>query len=293
MINTDRPRLCLAVFCLGALCTPAHAAGGDPNPVRIEIGYTADDNVNRAADTKQKLSDDIFSASLSQSAIFPLTDRTRVVVTGLLTAEKLRRLVGLDRISLGIQGEFQYRTSGEFFAPTFGFVGRAWLDEYNAGMRSGQRYSVGANLRQALTDRIHFFGALAANSRNADSAVFDGRDYAARFNLDYSLSRDATLYLGGEYRSGDTVTSAPDSAAYESIAKADAPDDAYAHRGLVAYRYEAKTVLWTLGYNRRLGPNDSIDLWWRRADSTPTATGPLGTSRYSANQYSIAYLIRF
>src|SRR4026209_1170212 len=123
MINTDRPRLCLAVFCLGALCTPAHAAGGAPSPVRIEIGYTADDNVNRGADTKQKLSDDIFSASLSQSAIFPLTDRTRVVVTGLLTAEKLRRLVGLDRISLGIQGEFQYRTSGEFFAPTFGFVG--------------------------------------------------------------------------------------------------------------------------------------------------------------------------
>jgi hypothetical protein len=160
-------------------------------------------------------------------------------------------------------------------------------------MRSGQRYSVGANMRQSLTDRIHLFAALAANSRNAESAVFDGRDYAGRFNLDYAVDREGTLYLGGEYRRGDTVTSAPDLPAYEAIAKVDAPDDAFADRGLVAYRYEAKTVLWTLGYNRRLGPNDSIDLWWRRAESTPTATGPLGTSRYSANQYSISYLIRF
>jgi hypothetical protein len=257
--------------------------------VRTEIGYTRDDNINRARDAREKLSDDLYSVNVAKSATFPLTDHTRMVVTGFMNAEKLRRFKGLDRIALGVQGEFQYRTSAEFFAPTFGIFGRALLDEYRSELRSGQRYSVGVNLRQSLSDRINWFAALAVNARNAESAVFDAREYAARFNLDYSLGRDGALYLGGEYRRGDAVTSAPDSPAYDAIAKVDAPDDAYRARGLVAYRYEAKTVLWTLGYNLRLGPSDSIDFSWRQAESTPTR----GALRYYANQYSIAYLIRF
>lgn len=264
------------------------------NPVRIELGYTRDDNVNRVRAAHEKLSDDIFSANVSKSTIFPVTDHTRVLVTGFLNAEKLRRFSGLDRISLGVQGEFQYRTSAEFFAPTFGLFGRASLDEYRSGLRSGQRYSVGVNLRQSLTDRIDLFTALARNWRNAESTVFDVRDSTLRFNLDYSLGRDGALYVGGEYRRGDTVTSAPDSPAYGGLAKAEAPDDAYGGRGLVAYRYEAKTVLWTLGYNRPFGPRDAIDLSWRLAEATPTHSGVAGgSSRYYASQFSIAYLMRF
>jgi hypothetical protein len=285
-----RPRLyfCLGLWCLGVSGTPTQAGPtGDQNPIRLEIGYTRDDNVNRGRE--EKVSDDIFSATVSTSAIFPVNERARVLVTGFLNAEKLASIKGLDRISLGLQGELQYRTSGAFFAPTFGVVGRALHDEYDSGMRSGQRYALGVNLRQALTDRINLFTALGASWRSAGNSVFDGKDYAARFNLDYALGRDATLYLGGEYRRGDTVTSAPDSPVYEAIAKADAPDDAYANRGFVAYRYDASTVLWTLGWNLRLGPNDSIDLWWRRAESTPTSS----SLRYTANQYSIGYLIRF
>jgi len=269
------------------------------NPVRVEAGYTLDDNVNRARDGADKLSDDIYSVNVSKSAIFPVTSHTRVLVSGFLNGEKLRRFRGLERVSGGVQGEFQYRTSGEFGAPTFGVFGRASLDEYHSELRSGQRYSLGVNLRQSLTDRIDLFAALAGNWRHAESAVFDGRDYAARFNLDYSLGRDGALYLGGEYRRGDTVTSAPVSLAYGDIAKISAPDDAYGGRGLVAYRYDAKTVLWTLGYNRPLGPRDSIDFSLRRAESTPTSAGATGlyssggSSRYYANQYSIAYLMRF
>lgn len=264
------------------------------SPVRVEIGYTRDDNVNRTRSGSERLSDDIFSVNVSKSTTLPVTAHSRVLATGFLNAEKPRRFSGLERIALGVQGEFQYRTSAEFFAPTFGVFARASLDEYDSELRSGQRYTIGMNLRQSLTDRIELFAALARNWRNAESTVFDGRDYAARFHLDYSLGRDGALYLGGEYRRGDAVTSAPDSPAYGNLAKAEAPDDAYAGRGLVAYRYAAKTVLWTLGYNRPLGPRNAIDLSWRRAEATPTYSGVAGgSSRYYANQFSIAYLMRF
>jgi hypothetical protein len=61
-------------------------------------------------------------------------------------------------------------------------------------------------------------------------------------------------------------------------------------------------VIWTLGYNRPLGARDSIDFSWRRAQSTSlqppvaagiTLGGGIGTPRYTTNQYSIVYLMRF
>jgi len=268
------------------------------NPVRVEAAYAWDDNLTRARDAADKLSDHIYSLNVSKGAVFPVTLYTRVVVSGFVNGDKLRTYTGLDRISGGVQGEFQYRASGEFDAPTFGIFGRASLDDYHSELRSGYRASLGVTARQSLTDRIDLFGALAGNMRHARNDVFDARDYSARFNLDYSLGRAGALYLGGEYRRGDTVTTAPLSDAYRDLAKVFVQDDAYGDRSLVAYRYEAKTVLWTLGYNRPLGPRDSIDFSWRQAQSRPTSSGATGlyatgSSRYYANQYSIAYLMRF
>ena len=272
------------------------------NPVRVEAAYTFDDNLNRARDAGGKLSDRIYSLNVSKGTSFPVTDHTRVLLAGFLNGDKMYTFTGLDRLSGGVQGELQYRTSAEFDAPTFGIFGRASRDEYDSRIRSGSRYSIGATVRQSLTDRIDLFGSLANNARHAESAVFDAKDYALRLNLDYSLGRAGALYLGGEYRRGDSVSSAPTSAGYGSSAKAFVEDVAFGDRQLTAYRYDARIVLWTLGYNRPLGPMDSIDFSWRRAESTPTgastavgyaAAGTTGNSRYTANQYSIAYLMRF
>ena len=277
------------------------------NPVRVEAGYTWDDNLTRARDAADKLSDQIYGLNLSKGMNLHVNDHARVVVTGFLSGERFHTYTHLDRFSGGVQGEFQYRTSGEFDAPTFGIFGRMSLDEYDSQLRTGYRYSVGVTARQSLTDRIDAYGALASNVRNARSEVFDARDYSARFKLDYSLGRAGSLYFGGEYRRGDTVTSAPASLAYTSVAysglaKVSVQDDAYGNRSLLAYRYEARTELWTLGYNLPLGPRDSVDFSWRHARSTPTSVGVTttysagstgGTSSYTGNQYSLAYLMRF
>jgi len=265
------------------------------DPLRVEAGLTWDNNLNRAKDASEKISDRIYTLNVSKGMIFPVTDHARVVVSGFLNGDKLYTITGLDRFSGGVNGEFQYRTSGEFDALTLGLFGRASIDEYNSNMRSGNRYSLGINARQALTDRIDILGALMRNFRDSRSEVFDGRDYSARINLDYALGQSGSLYAGGEYRRGDTVTSAPNSLSYGALAKVSAPDDAFA--GLLAYRFEARTTIWTLGYNYPLGPRDSLDFSWRYARATPTGpvSNPLYSSSgsYTANIYSIAYLMRF
>ncbi len=268
------------------------------DPLRVEASMMWDDNLNRARDASEKLSDRIYGINVSTGTNFALSNNARVVVSGFLSGDKLYNYTGLDRFSGGANGELQYRTSAEFDAVTFGLFGRATVDEYNASIRSGQRYSLGLNARQSLTDRIDIFGALARNIRDARSKVFDGRDYSARVNLDYALGRNSSMYLGGEYRRGDTVTSAPVSLSYGALAKDTIADNAYGAGGMQAYRYEARTTIWTIGYNYPLGPRDSIDFSWRYARSTPTSqvNNPLyatGNSTYTANQYSIAYLMRF
>jgi hypothetical protein len=263
------------------------------------------DNVTRAPDsTSLRLSDHIYSVAVTKTAASPLTRHTRLLFSGFVNGEKFYTYTGLDRASVGVRAEMQYRTSGDFSAPTFGLFARAVYDEYSSNLRRGTRYAYGLNARQSWTDRIDAFAAYTRSERDANHAVFDGQDWSALANIDFSLGQAGMIYLGGEYRRGDTVTtSAPPGIGYGGYARALVRDDAYAdNMQLFAYRLEAKTVLWTLGYNRPLGARDAIDFSWRRAQSTslqpPVAAGTtlgsdIGTPRYTTNQYSIVYLIRF
>ena len=188
-------------------------------------------------------------------------------------------------------------------APTFGLFARSGYDEYSSALRRGWRHAFGVTARQSWTDRIEAFGAYTNTHRSANSDVFEGRDWSVRANLDYSLAASGVLYLGGEYRRGDVaITSGAPGAGYGGYAKAVVQDDAYGdNTQLFAYRIEAKTVIWTLGYNLPLGPRDALDFSWRRADSTslqsPVAggsgLGSAGTPRYTVDQLSLVYLMRF
>jgi len=276
----------------------APAAASAPlfsNPMRVEASIQWDDNISRASDGSDKLSDRVYGLNVGQSYFVPLGERMRLVASGFLSGDKFAHTPGLDRFSGGGQGELQYRAAGEFFTPIFGLLGRIAFDEYAGQLRSGHRYALGVTYRQALSDRIELFAALTGTGRNAENDVFDGKDYGARFNLDYALGRAGALYLGGEYRRGDTVSSMRPPAGYTPPAKAMAPDDAFGGNAFTAYRLEAKTTLWTLGYNLPLGARDSLDLSGRRVRSTATgaAGGGAGNSRYTATQLSLAYLMRF
>ena len=273
------------------------------DPVRVEGGYMWDDNVTRApdADPSNQLSDHVYSIAVTKSTAIPLGSNTRLLLAGFANGEQYYTYNGLDRAGVGARAEIQYRSSAEFTAPTFGLFARSGYDEYSSALRRGWRHALGVNARQSWTDRIEAFAAYENRKREASNDVFDGRDWSARANLDYSLGSSGALYLGGEYRRGDTVTTtAPPGPGYGGYAKAVVQDDAFPDNDLFAYRIEAKTVVWTLGYNLPLGARDALDFSWRRAEATSlqppvsgTGLGASGTPRYTVNQYSLVYLMRF
>jgi hypothetical protein len=282
-------------LCVGLASASSALLADEALDIRVEASVTYDSNIARSRGAGNVLSDVIYNLNAGKNFIFPLTENLRATVLGTAGYEGFSRYSGLSRFFLGVDGELQYRASGEFAAPTFGLFGRAAVDFYDSDLRDGYRYTVGGRVLQPVTDKIDLFAALAYNRRDGKSRVFDNEEYSARLNLDYSLSAKGTLYLGAEYRRGQTVSSARPELAFVDVAQAIVLDDAF-NDGRGAYRLKAKTWIATLGYSHGLQEDQSLDFSVRWVQSTalsrPTFPGA-GIVRYYDAQATIAYLIRF
>ena len=266
-----------------------------PTDIQVDAGFMFDSNVTRAKLPGEKLPDRIYSVNASKSKIYPINENVRAIVTGTIGGEKFDNYHRLSRAMAGLQGEIIYRPSTEFDAPTFAAFAQSTAERYQSTLRNGYRYSVGVSIRQPITDRINLFGAVTYNERFGKSAVFNNRFNAVRLNVDYTLSSTETIYVTGEYRRGQIVSTGLPSLENIEVADVFVQDDAYPSGQFFSYRFDGKTVLSTLGYNLGLGPRHSLDLSWRRAQSTPAFRPAFATSptSYIADQYSIVYLIRF
>lgn len=293
-------RLCrlltLASACAACWVSAAHA-GADGLRVRVSADYTWDDNVPRAT-SDQRLSDSF--ATLTAVATLPLqlTQQSRVLFSATLGGQKFDHFSGLDHAFANFQGEVQYRSSGRYTAPIWAVFLRQSTEMYNSSdLRDGYHLTAGVSVRKPVTDRIFLFGALAYNQGNARSAVFDTKDVSLRGNIDYSLARRHTIYLGLEYRQGDSVSTGLPSLAFLDISKAVVTDDVFTNPQRLDYRFEARTGLVTLGYNFSVTERQSLDISYRAVYSQPIDQPPssvtTSTIYYLDQQITVSYLIRF
>ncbi len=265
-----------------------------PSGLMVAAGFAYDDNVSRASAALDKLSDTIYSLTMNKGKSIPLTKHSRLTVSGFLDIEKFRTYSGLGHVSGGMQGEYMYRDSGEFGSPTFGIFARYTADEYESALRDGSHYSAGVTLRKPLTDRVNLFAAVANNVRTGKSDVFNTHDISGRMNLDYALATGKTLYLTGEYRKGDIVSSGRPSLAILDVSTVFVRDDVFNAEGFFSYRMKGQTALMTIGYNHSFGTKDSVDFAWRHVEATPDMTPAYASPmRYIDNLLSINYLMAF
>jgi uncharacterized protein YraI len=274
----------------------SESSSENPVDLRVGVGYMYDTNVNRAPNGQERLTDQFYSASATASASFPINATSRVALDGVVGGDMTRYYPKLGSVFGEVQAALQYRQSAEFYAPTLSLFGRATAEHFGSEQRSGYRYSVGISAHQPVTDRINLVGVLAHSGRNANSAVFDASDNSVHLGLDYSVGEHGTLYVTGEYRWGDVVSTGHETLANLDIAKVFVADDAYTNPQLFSYRFDARTVIATLGYNLPFGSGGALDLSWTWAQSTPTQTAGFpgaGTPRYVDNQLMVVYAKRF
>ncbi len=287
----------MALAATGLRAQPAAPVDSAPLPLyQFEAALTHDDNVTRGRSAGEIRSDQSLSVRLSRDWSMLVNPSTRVILTGVGGGEAWRRHSRLGRGFVEAQGMLEYRGSGAFSAPTFAAFARVSGEAYRSTLRSGHRYALGGIVSAALTDRIFALASVSHEGHVARSDVFSGRSNAARLNLDYALTDRATLYASAEYRRGDATASGRISLENIDISKSFVDDDAFSAAALKTYRFEAETVIAVIGCNVGLGPNSSIDLSWRRAETRPTTGLPFASDvpgRYVANQFVIAVLRRF
>ena len=281
----------------------AHALDFDFTAARVEASLTSDDNVTRAGGS-DALRDSVLGVRASKGLMLPVSSRSRAIVQGFIGGEKFHTYDGLSHNFFGGQGDFQFRSSGEFGAATYSVFLRTQVEYYQSTLRDGYRHAYGVSVLKPLTDRITFLAALQQNISDGKSTVFDTQNTSLRANFDWALGVSNTVYLGAEYRKGDFVTTACracDPNKTLGLVNTATPniiqDDAFTDTVRDAYRLKANIVVAALGYNRAFGGGQSLDLSWRRAQSSlaQDAVAPATKSdfNYTVNQYSLAYLVRF
>ena len=294
-----------AAAALAALvCASGPAGAADPSSTpgfRVEAAYTWDNNVNRAtaADT---LRDNTIAVRASATGVVPMSTHTRAIVQAFLGTERFRTYTGLSRNFIGAQADFQYRASGEFGSATYSAFVRAQAEDYESTLRDGYRYALGISVLKPWTDRIQLFAALTQNIADATSTVFDTKNVSLRGNVDWSLNNWNVIYLGADYRRGDSVSTVcrncdlTRTAGLVNTATSIVQDDAFTDTVRDAYKLKANTIVATLGYNHAFTGRQSVDLSWRRVLSKgldPVAPATQSDINYYATQYSLAYLARF
>jgi len=298
-----------AILAVAAALVPAaapgvaHALDFDFTAARVEASLTADDNVTRAGGS-DALRDSILGVRASKGLTLPMSTHTRAIVQGFIGGEKFQKYDGLSHNFFGAQADVQFRSSGQFGTATYSAFLRTQAEYYQSTLRDGYRHTYGVSVLKPLTDRVTFLGALQQNISDGKSTVFDTQNTALRANFDWSLSTWNTVYLGAEYRKGDFVSTncrACDPNKTLGLVNTATPniiqDDAFTDTVRDAYRLKANIIVATLGYNRAFGSGQSLDLSWRRAQSSlaQSAVAPATKSdfSYTVNQYSLAYLVRF
>jgi len=264
--------------------------------IRVDAAYTYDNNVNRAPNGTERLSEQFFALNATKNFTHVVDPSSRVLLDLAGGGELTRSFPALGRVFGEIQPSFQYRKSADFYSPTLAGFARFSAEHFGSSLRSGYRYAVGVSALQPVTDRIDLFGVISYNWRNANSRVFDGEDLSVQLTMDWSFGAHGTLYVVGEYRRGDVVSTGPESLVNLDIAKVFVRDDAYTNPQLLSYRFEADTVIGMLGYNLPLGRAGAIDVSWRIARSTPTQDAGFqgaGTPHYVDNQFMVVYSKRF
>jgi len=288
----SRALRCLLAF--GIACAASNPAAADGLRFRASADYTWDDNVNRAT-KDNKLRDRFASANASATLPLQLSPRFRLMLASTLGGDTFHTYTGLTRGFAEFNGELQFRNSGQYTSPIWALFVKQGQDWYQSDLRDGYRTTAGLSVKKPVTDKIFLFGAASYIARDGRSTVFDTKEWSLRGNLDYALAPRHTFYMGLEYREGDSVSSAPPTLALLDIAKATVQDDVFAN--LIAYRFEARTGIVTVGYNFAVAPRQSLDISYHGAYSRPKDQPPSNISPniiyYLDNQITLSYLIRF
>lgn len=253
-----------------------------------------DDNVNRAEAETDQIEDqaiaDFIGVYYSSSKSL---DRA-MIYSFELEHRSYDKWDGVSNTSLAAGVEYRFRTRRGFTAPVYSITALLGTVNYKSELRDGDKAKLGLSVFKRLTDRVSVVGGLDFSSHDAESDIFDTDQLRWFGVLDYRLFSQSAIYLQYQYLDGDIVSSArptPKLAAARMYWEAWGADDAFSNSSVfrAAYRFEAETDVWELGFTLGINKSNSFQVSVADYDSTTKE----GNINYSGTRTRLDYLLRF
>lgn len=250
-------------------------------------GLSWDDNVGRTARSADARSDLVagFEGRAGIRHITAAEDRLSAAAT--LRGEQFHRRDDLSEFAIGSSLGWRRKLGLGLAAPWIGASVEGERITSGSPIRDGWRYGASLRAGKRLDDYWNLQVSLALDRRNGDEDdqelppnrptfpgvtpsrrgdVFDLEGASVGLGLEYTLSDRWLASLDYSYRAGDVVSSARPNAKVVAAADAITLDRALG-TGRSAYRLDADTQTFRLGFSYALGETSSLEFGWERQAS--------------------------
>jgi len=247
-------------------------AQSEPSVFRYsyDLSIINDDNVRLAQDNDDVRSDVIYSAMVKATGGKSLDSFSILNYGASASYNKFDTFDKLDNYDFEFNTRYRFALSSGFTSPIYSLSAKVGGRQFNdSEMRDATFYGVSADLNKWITNTINMTTGVAYNGQESKSEVFDTNEALIFINFDTNFSKKDLVYTTFSYISGDTVSSSTPSLEVINAADAIEPDDAFGgvDANQFAYRIDSNTLVFTLGYNRILTPDISLDFSARYVES--------------------------
>jgi len=201
-----------------------------------------------------------------------------------------------DISNIVLIGRAAWRTqpSREFGAPWYEVAGQAQLLRHaDSALRDGSILSLEASAGAYVTDRTRLSGGVGLDKRSGggSAGVYDLSNTRLWGTLDVRLGVRSTLYARLTHQTGDQVFNVIPALGLGVWDVDPALASVYGAPGN-AYRVDATTLIYVLGFNYPLASGQALDFSFTRI-SSKAEEGPAQGNKYNVNQLRASYIYRF
>jgi len=246
-----------------------------------ELAVANDDNIRNAQNDIDIRADRIVSASIKVRGGKSLSSFSLWNFGGSATYNAFKTFDTLNNVDFEINTRYRFALSSGFGSPIYSLGVRLGGLEYDTEMRDSTVLSLSADLTKWVTNTINMTTGWSYKLRESKSEVFDTTNNRLFINFDTNFSKTSLLYTTFAVVLGDSVSSGSPTLDIISVADAIEPDDAFGGVSTrqFAYRIDATTLVFTLGYNKIMTRSLSLDFSARFVDTEAKQNSAIGYQR--------------
>lgn len=254
-----------------------------------------DDNATRGLFDGKK-SDNILAVEGSATRSFLLSEKSGALLRAAARYSHYADIGDISRLALTGRAAWRYQPSLAFGATWLELAGEARILRHaDSELRDGSLVTGEASAGRWLTDRTRVSGGLGVDKRSGGgtAGLYDLTRNRLWGTLDLRVGVRNTLYGRLTRIGGDHVFSSGSVSGLSGIWEDDPA--LRAPLGLAvanAYRVEATTFVYEVGFNYPLGAAQALDLSLTRYDAK-VEEGPADGQKYGATQLRATWLYRF